>query len=87
MAHHLSAKKRIRSSERRRIRNKAALTKLKTLVKKIQTTQDKAKAEELLKETISYLDKSGNKGLLHKNNISRKKAALSKYVNSLKTAE
>ena len=87
MAHHLSAKKRIRSSEKRRVRNKAASAKLKTLMKKVQSTQDKAKAEENLKEAVSFLDKSANKRLLHRNNINRKKAALSRHVNSLKAAE
>ena len=42
MANHKSAKKRIRQSEKRRVRNQAALTKMKTLIKKVHTATEKA---------------------------------------------
>ena len=87
MAQHKSAKKRIRSNEKRKTRNKGVLSKVKTLVKNVRTAEDKAKAEEHLKTAVSYLDKIGNKKVLHKNNISRKKSSLTRYVNSLKAAE
>ena len=57
MAQHKSAKKRIRQSERRRVRNQAALAKVKTLIKKVHSEKDKVKAEEVLKEAVSYIDK------------------------------
>ena len=83
MAHHKSAKKRIRQNERRRVRNQAAHSKMKTLIKKVHSTKEKASAEAALKEAVSYIDKSVSKGRLHKNTAGRRKSSLTKYVNSL----
>ena len=83
MAQHKSAKKRIRQSERRRVRNQAALAKVKTLIKKVHSEKDKVKAEEVLKEAVSYIDKTVGKGRIPKNTAARRKSALTKYVNKL----
>lgn len=85
MANHKSAKKRIRVTERRSERNKAALSKVKTLVKKVYATDEKEQAEPLLKEAVSFLDKVSGKGKIHKNNAGRQKSALTRYVNTLET--
>ncbi|MBZ0200923.1 MAG: 30S ribosomal protein S20 [Ignavibacteriaceae bacterium] len=86
MANHKSAKKRIKTSEKRRVINKSGESKLKTVVKKVMAATEKAEAEKSYKEAIALLDRGVNKGLLHINTASRKKAALTKYINSF-TAE
>jgi len=83
MAHHKSAQKRIRQTIKRTLRNKAALSKIKTLVKKVYNTQDKELAEKYLREAVATLDKQAAKGRIHKNTAARKKSAITKYVNSL----
>jgi small subunit ribosomal protein S20 len=83
MASHKSAKKRIRTSERRRIINKRNDSEIKTLVKKTLSSQDKSEIEKLYKEAISIIDKNSARGSLHKNNAARKKAALSKHLNKV----
>ncbi len=83
MANHKSAKKRIRQSEKRRVRNQAAQTKMKTLIKKVHTAKEKSAAEVVLKEAVSFIDKSVTKGRLHKNTAARKKSSLTRHVNSL----
>ncbi|KAF0139840.1 MAG: 30S ribosomal protein S20 [Ignavibacteriales bacterium] len=83
MAHHKSAKKRIKTSEKKRVRNKAALSKVKTLVKKVFSLEDKVEAAAVLKEATKVLDKTAAKGKIHKNNAARKKSALTKHVNKL----
>ncbi|HKJ82098.1 MAG TPA: 30S ribosomal protein S20 [Ignavibacteriaceae bacterium] len=87
MASHKSAKKRIRTTERRREINKRAESKIKTSVKKALTATDKETAEKLYKEAVAVLDKSAVKGIIHLNNASRKKAALTKHFNSLQSAK
>ncbi len=87
MAHHKSAQKRIRSNKKKEIRNKTALSKTKTLVKKVLVTDDKAQADILLKEAVSTLDKQTAKGRIHKNTAARKKSALTKHVNKLAAAK
>ena len=83
MASHKSAKKRIRTNERKRVINKRNDSKIKTLVKKTLTTKDKTEIEKLYKEAISFIDKSTTKGNLHRNTAARKKSALSKHLNKV----
>lgn len=85
MASHKSAKKRIRSNDRKRKVNKIAESKIKTVVKKAFDAKDKELAEKLYKDAVAILDRSATKGLLHSNTVSRKKSALTKHVNSLKS--
>jgi small subunit ribosomal protein S20 len=87
MAHHKSAKKRVRSTKKRAERNQAALSKVKTLIKKVLNAEDSAKGQEYLKEAVAFLDKTASKGRLHKNNVARKKSALTKHVNKLTAAK
>ena len=83
MASHKSAKKRIRTTERRRIINKNNESRIKTLLKKALSSTDKEETEKIYKEAVSVLDKSVTKGIIHRNNAARKKAALTKYLNTL----
>ncbi|MBL1214213.1 MAG: 30S ribosomal protein S20 [Ignavibacteriae bacterium] len=83
MANHKSAKKRIRTNERRRVRNKASMSSLKTLTKKVYDSKEKANAEVNLKEAISFIDKTVSKGRIHKNTAARRKSALTRFVNKL----
>jgi len=83
MANHKSAKKRNRQNEKKRVRNQAAHTKMKNLIKKVHSLTEKATAEVSLKEAVSYIDKSVSKGRLHKKTAARRKSSLTKHVNSL----
>lgn len=83
MAQHKSAKKRVRSNKKRAERNKAALSKVKTLTKKVVDEKDPAKAQVILKEAVAFLDKTVSKGRMHKNTVARRKSTLTKHVNKL----
>jgi len=83
MAHHKSAKKRIRQSETKRVRNQGSLSKMKTLIKTVHSADNKEAAGVVLKDAISFIDKAVNKGRLHKNTAARRKSSLTKHVNSL----
>lgn len=87
MAHHKSAKKRIRSSERKKAVNKMTDSKIKTVIKKTLATDKKAELEVLYKEAIAILDKGTSKGRLHKNNAARKKSRLTKHLNKVTAAK
>ncbi|MCE1187704.1 MAG: 30S ribosomal protein S20 [Ignavibacteria bacterium] len=82
MANHKSAKKRISVSEKRRVINKASLSKMKTLTKKVFEA-DKAGADATYKEAVSYIDKMVAKGRVHRNTAARRKSQLTKHVASL----
>jgi small subunit ribosomal protein S20 len=87
MAHHKSAKKRIRSSERKKAVNKMTDSKIKTVIKKTLATDKKEELEVLYKEAIAILDKGTSKGRLHKNNAARKKSRLTKHLNKVTAAK
>lgn len=75
--------KRVRQAEKRKQHNRARKSKMRMLIKDVMTATDKKEAEKLLKEAVSYVDRMSVKGIVHKNNAARKKAALTKHVNSL----
>ncbi len=84
MANHKSAIKRIRQTERKTARNKAAKSQLRTRLKKFSTAiagEGGADASELLKPTLSLLDRSVSKGVLHRNKADRLKSRLAKAAN------
>jgi small subunit ribosomal protein S20 len=87
MAHHKSAKKRIRSSERKREINKAVTSRIKTSTKKVLSSNNKEEAEKSYKEAVSVLDRSVDKGKIKKNTAARKKSQLTRHLNSLASAE
>jgi len=83
MAHHLSALKRIRTSEKNRSINRQNRSKLNTLVKAVRSAEGKEEAQKALNLVIPFLDKMVSKNLIHKNKASNQKSKLTKYVNAL----
>jgi small subunit ribosomal protein S20 len=84
MAQHKSAEKRARQNVRRHARNKAALTKMKSLIRKVRSAKEKDKGSAALKIAVKTLDQLAAKGLIHKNKASNQKSSLTKYVSTLK---
>ncbi|MGB0346742.1 MAG: 30S ribosomal protein S20 [Balneolaceae bacterium] len=83
MPQNKSAIKRVRQNKVRNAHNTSRRSKMRTLIKKVLVETDKAKAENLLKEATSYIDRMSVKGIVHQNNAARKKARLTKHVNNL----
>jgi small subunit ribosomal protein S20 len=86
MPHNLSAKKRLRQNEVRRLRNKSRVSELKTLRKKllraIQANQ-KAEAETLYREFSKSLDQAAAVRTLHKNSAARSKQRLALKIQAI----
>ncbi len=83
MAHHKSAIKRIRQNEKRRLRNKAYKTRMKTSIKKVRSAESYDEALQRLKEAYSVIDKLVEKGIIKRNTAANKKSRLARFVNSL----
>jgi small subunit ribosomal protein S20 len=83
MPQHKSAKKRVRTSERKRAYNKMNKSKLKTAVKDLRATTEQPVAEEKYKKMSSLLDRLATKGIIHPNNAAHKKSKLAKFVQKL----
>ena len=90
MAHHASAKKRIRQGEKRRAQNRKNVSQLKTQVKKLRAAIAEGNAEaakKLLPQTVGEIDKAAKKGVVHDNAAARYKSRLSRKVSALGAAK
>ncbi len=83
MANNKSAKKRIRSSNTKRLRNRFYAKTTRNAVKKLRNTTDKTEATEKLPKVVALLDKLAKKSVIHKNKASNLKSKLTKHVNKL----
>lgn len=86
MAHHKSAQKRIRQTERRTKVNRARKVRIRTSLKKVEaaiTTGDKAAASAALKAAQPELMRGAGKGVVNKKAASRKMSRLSARIKAL----
>ncbi len=86
MANIKSQKKRIRTNEIARVRNKAIRSELKTVVKHVREAVeagDKAAAQAAATTAYRKLDKAVSKGVIHKNQAANRKSGVQSLVNSL----
>lgn len=83
MANLQSAKKRVRSSEKRRQRNAYQHKTARTAIKKLRNAESKPEAEKLYPGVTSKIDKLVKKNIIHKNKAAHLKSHLAKHVNSL----
>ncbi|MHB9031251.1 MAG: 30S ribosomal protein S20, partial [Candidatus Latescibacterota bacterium] len=71
MPHHAQFKKSIRQDEKRRLRNRAAMSRLRTVIKKVRSATTKADGEKILQSAISLIDSTARKGIIKANTASR----------------
>lgn len=83
MANHISSKKRIRQSSKRRLRNRYYKKTARTAIKALRTMTDKTEATTFLPKVISMLDKLAKKNNIHKNKASNLKGKLMRHVAKL----
>lgn len=76
MANIKSQIKRNAQNEKRRLRNKAVRSELKTRIKRASDAATAADGEELLRLALRRLDKAVAKGIIHKNQAARRKSRL-----------
>ncbi len=79
-----SAKKRVRVTQKKRLRNLAVRSQAKTMVSKAEELVFSGKsgeAKEAVTGAISSLDRAAQKGVIHPNNAARRKSRLMKKLN------
>jgi len=90
MATHKSAIKQNRQDIKRRAANRLHKTRVRTAIKGCRTAiaeGDAKKAEGLLGETLSLLDRTAKTGALHDNTVARSKSRLQRAVNKALAAK
>ena len=88
MATHKSAEKRDRQSKKRRERNIADKSMIKTKVKSVLSaleSKNKEATVKALQGVIPALDKAAVKGVIHRKNASRKISRLTKKINAFQS--
>ena len=83
MANHVSALKRARQTETKTATNRANKSRMRSALRSLRTaltSGDKTALDASFRETVSALDRSVQKGILHKNTASRYKSRLSARV-------
>jgi small subunit ribosomal protein S20 len=85
MPNNRNAAKAARQNEKRRLRNRAAKTNLKTAVRKVREAVnggDPASLQAALQNAAKRLDQAASKKYIHKNKASRLKSKLAALANS-----
>ena len=83
MANHKSALKRIRSNDKKRLRNRFQHKTTRNAVKKLKELTDRKEADVLLKSVISMLDKLSKNNIIHANKAANLKSKLTKPVSAI----
>jgi len=83
MAHHKSALKSIRQSEKRRLHNKYYAKTTRNAIKALRNTTNKEEAAKLYPEVASMIDKLAKINVIHKNKASNLKSKLAIQINQL----
>ena len=89
MANTASARKRIRQTKTRTLRNQARKSRMRTFIKKVETTiadGDKAAAQEALRQAQPEMQRAASKGVVHANTVARKLSRLSARIKALSGA-
>jgi small subunit ribosomal protein S20 len=90
MANHVSSLKRARQTETRTAVNRANRSRVRTSLRSLREALAKGEvkaAQEQYRLTVSALDKSVQKGVFHKNTVSRYKSRLNARLKALATAK
>jgi len=86
MAHHSSAKKRIRQIARRTDANRARMSRIRTFVRKVEeaiASGNKETATAALRDVQPELMRGNKVGLLHRNTVARRMARLSRRIKAM----
>lgn len=81
-----SVKKDVIRSRQRNLRNRSAKSAMKTFVKKANAaiaSGDVAAVAPILSQTVSVLDKTAKRGIIHKNAAARRKSRLMRRAAAL----
>ena len=83
MAHHKSAKKRIKQDEVKTVQNKYYAKTMRNAVKKLRLETNKEAAAVSYPQIVSMIDKLAKKNVIHPNKAANLKSSLALHINSI----
>ncbi len=84
MAHHKSAKKRIRQTTKRRLENRYYGKTTRNALRKFLGLSDKGEAEKTMPTLVAMVDKLAKRNQIHKNKAGHLKSEVMRHLNVLK---
>jgi small subunit ribosomal protein S20 len=78
--------KRVKTNEKRRLRNKSVKSSLRTAIRRFREAVEAGDKDQIVERQRSAsraLDKAASKGVIHANQAANKKAAMAHQVNSI----
>ena len=83
MANHKSALKRIRSNDKKRLRNRFQHKTARNAIRKLRSVTNKKEAIKQFPDVVSLVDKLAKKNIIHANKAANLKSKLARFVASL----
>jgi|TARA_B100001093_G_scaffold104911_1_gene97195 small subunit ribosomal protein S20 len=83
MANHKSALKRIRSNDKKRLRNRFQHKTARNAIRKLRSVTTKKEANKQFPGVVSLVDKLAKKNIIHANKAANLKSKLARFVASL----
>ena len=83
MAHHQSAKKRIRQDENKKVHNKYFSKTMRNAVRDLREVTEKDAAVAQFPKVVSMIDRLAKKNLIHKNKAANLKSKLASHISKL----
>ncbi len=83
MANHISAIKRIRQNEKKRLHNRYYARTMRNAVKTFRSITDKKEAADQFPKIAALIDSVAKRSIIHKNKAANLKSKLAKQVNAL----
>jgi small subunit ribosomal protein S20 len=83
MPRHKSAAKRVITNAKRRVRNIAATTRMRSAIRQVRSATTRGAAETAYRAATAVLDRTAAKGVIKKETANRQKARLARFARSL----
>lgn len=83
MAHHASAKKRIRQTAVRRLRNRYNGKTTRNALRAFRGLSSKKEAQGKAPKVIAMIDKLAKRGIIHKNKANNLKSGIARHINAM----
>jgi small subunit ribosomal protein S20 len=78
-----SAKRRMKTSAKARLKNRSERTRIHTAIKNVRQADSADAGQTTLRAAVSVLDRAATKRLLHPKTVARIKSGLTRHVSSL----
>jgi small subunit ribosomal protein S20 len=87
MTHSLSAAKRVRQNEKRRLANRQKASAMKTAIRRVEQAAeagDKERLQQAVNEAYKRIDKAAKRNVIHSSTAARRKALVARKAATLK---